>query len=92
MHNEPHQLAGKTVKIKTEANGIGGNEIRIEDWQDRVFGKSWMNCDGNPAALTYAMRTGFSKKISVPTNNECIYGKIGSFGHIVHVCELEELP
>lgn len=92
MHTKPHPLAGKVARIKPNVKhpqnpNFGGSEIRIEDWHDRVAGKSWMHCDGNPACLIYAMRTGLSET-PVPTDNEVIYGKVGPFGHLVHVSEL----
>lgn len=87
MHTEQHPLAGKTVKIKGGINEIGGEDYHVEDWQDKVFGKSWMFCDGNPAAMKYAIRAGLSR---LPTNNDCLYGKIGMFGHIVHLSEIEK--
>lgn len=88
-HENQSPLAGTIAKIKDEANDLGGQEISIEDWWDRVAGKSWMNCNGNPACLNYAMRTGFSK-LSIPTNDEVVYGKINGLGHLVHVNELQE--
>lgn len=89
IHPEESKMAGKEVKIKADANKIGGETILIEDWWDRVSGGSWMWADGNPACLDYAMRTGLSEK-SVPTNDEVLYGKIGGMGKLVHVTELEE--
>ena len=93
MHTESSELAGKTVKIKPnvkhpQVEDFGGSEFKVEDWWDKVAGKSWMDCDGNPACLVYAMRTGFSKE-PVPTDNEVVYGKMGCLGHLVHVSEIE---
>lgn len=89
LHETASPLAGKKVKIKDQANELGGKLILVEDWWDRIAGKSWMNCDGNPACLNYAMRTGLSR-VHVPTNNEVVYGKIGGLGHLIHITELEE--
>lgn len=90
MHSEKHPLAGKTVKLKENINTpngeLGGQEYRIEDWWDRVFGKSWMFADGNPAAVIYAMRSGMK---NLPMNDEVVYGKVGAFGHLIHVSELD---
>lgn len=88
MHKTSSNLSGKTVKIKTEANQIGGFNIRIEDWWDRVYGASWMMAQGNPACLQYAVRTGFSQ-MDIPTDNEVLYGKIDGLGFLVHINELE---
>lgn len=88
IHNEKSDLAGKTLKIKSTSNELGGSEIIIEDWWDRIAGKSWGMCNGNPACLNYAMRTGFSN-IKIPNDNEVLYGKIEGLGYLVHVQELE---
>jgi hypothetical protein len=68
---------------------VGGAEYRIEDLCKYAAGKSWMDSDGNPACLHYAMR---SVANHLPIDNEVLYGKIGSFGHLVHVSEIEMLP
>ena len=91
MHEVPHPFSRKTVRIKKEVThpqfpNFGGSELLLEDWWDRVAGKSWMYCDGNPACLVYAMRT--SGK-NVPIDDEVVYGKMYSYGHLVHVTELE---
>lgn len=80
MHNESHPLAGQTVRLTS------GEEYRLEDWWDTLTGGSWMFADGNPAALNYAMR---SAAANLPLDNEVVYGKIGAFGHLVHVSELD---
>lgn len=91
-HSESHPLAGKTVKINGSVDPVqqavvDGAEFRVEDWWDRLGSGSWMFANGNPAALHYAMR---SMKNGLPLDDEVVYGKIGSFGHIVHVSELSE--
>lgn len=94
MHAESHPLAGKTIKIHLSAphfqlEGME-HEYTVEDWWDKLTGKSWMLSDGNPAALVYAMRTGLDPKRSIPTDDEVVYGKIDGLGHLVHVSELRE--
>lgn len=79
MHTESHPLAGKTVKAL-------GEEYRLEDWWDVLTGGSWMNADGNPAAMNYAVRSAVA---GLPLDDEVVYGKVGAFGHLVHVSELE---
>jgi hypothetical protein len=91
-HTEPHPLARQTVTLNEKAvdaagEVVAGTELVVEDWWDALTGKSWMFSDGNPAALKYAMRTGMSGG-SIPLDDEVVYGKIGSFGHLVHVSEL----
>ncbi|MDZ7895345.1 MAG: hypothetical protein U5M50_10530 [Sphingobium sp.] len=75
IHPEPSPVAGKQLLII--AGPYAGDTIRIEDWWDRVAGKSWMDCDGNPACLRYAIdRVG-----SAPIDNDVLYGG----GRLVHV-------
>lgn len=104
MHTESHPLAGKTVRLnspsltgllKAEPHRLdraGGDaehiEYWVEDWQDILFGKSWGEMDGNPACLQYAVRSGLEM---LPDDDECVYGKIGNLGYIVHVNELGEV-
>lgn len=87
IHKEPHPLAGKTVTIADRVEQIGGSLFVVEDYWDRVSGISWMNANGNPAAMQYGIRTGMSKD-PVPTDNEVLYGKIGGFGCLVHYSEI----
>lgn len=84
IHKEDHPLADKTVKIVS--GELAGNDYRVEDWWDRVAGKSWMNCDGNPACLDYAIR---SANDGLPIDNNVVYGKVGMMGKLVHVSQLE---
>lgn len=88
--------AGKTVRVKsgvginTLGQDMSGQEFVVEDWCENVLGISWMNANGNPAALEYAMRSGFNgSNNDVPTfSNDVVYGKIGGFGHLFHINEL----
>jgi hypothetical protein len=83
IHSTAHDLAGKTVKIKSGT--FEGQSYRIEDWWDRVSGKSWMDCNGNPACLEYAVR---SAGEGTGINDDVVYGKIGSFGKLIHISQL----
>jgi hypothetical protein len=86
MHQEPHPLSRKNVTIATGA--FAGQTYWIEDWWDRLAGKSWTICDGNPACLEYAVRSaGEGTRIS----DEVVYGKIGSFGKLIHVSQLGDV-
>lgn len=44
-----------------------------------------MVCDGNPACLTYALRSGIE---DLPIDDDVLYGKVGGFGFLLHVSEL----
>lgn len=90
IHSEPHPLAGQTVALNStfkHPQFPNAKTLRLEDWQDRVFGKSWMACDGNPACMVYGLRSGFN---GLPLDNEVVYGKFeDGRGGIVHVSELD---
>ena len=92
MHAQSHPLAGKTAKIGSGSSDpaqnlvVPGAEYKIEDWWDKLTGKSWMISDGNFACLHYAMR---SASCNLPIDDEVVYGKIGNLSHLVHVSELE---
>ena len=90
-HTEASPLAGKTVKIREGAKhpqvpGFAGSEYRVEDWWDRLDGRSWMDCTGNPACLVYAFRSAGA----TPIDDEVLYGKIGPLGHLVHISEIDK--
>ena len=92
-HQEKHPMAGKVMRIKREAQhfqypDFGGSEFYVEDWWDRLMNESWMNCMGNMACEAYATRSAIE---DLPLDNEVVYGKVGMFGSIVHVSELEEI-
>lgn len=86
LHEEPHPLAGKDTKYQLQGSGAEG-ECRVEDWFDRVNGASWMHAGSNPAALVYAMRSAEAK---LPLDDDVVYVKVGSFGHLMHNSELRE--
>jgi hypothetical protein len=93
IHTEPHPLAGQVVTLPDGVTDpmrgmvIAGAEYRVEDWWDRVTGESWMNAVGNPAAIQYGARI-IGCQITIPVDDEVVYGKIGSYGHLVHDTEL----
>lgn len=84
--------AGKTVRLAKDIhdpfNGtlVEGTEYHVEGYWDDITGGSWMNANGNPACMNYAIR---SVGASLPLDNEVLYGKIGPFGFLVHVSEVE---
>lgn len=92
MHNESHPLAGQKVtlndSVSDNARGIvvSGAIFVVEDWWDKLTGKSWGDSEGNPAALQYALRQAFTGNPHL--DDEVVYGKIDGLGHLVHVSEL----
>ncbi len=73
-------MSGKTVKLKD------GRDYRVEDWWDRLGQGSWMFCKGNMACIQYALKYAFTH---APVDDEVLYGKIGPFGHLMHVSQLD---
>jgi hypothetical protein len=83
---------GATVRIREGVTDpvknlvVAGAEYQIEDLWIKVAGKSWMDSDGNPAAMLYGFRAGVT---GLPADNDVLYGKIGGLGCLVHVSEIE---
>lgn len=87
-----HPLAGQTVTITPAAAVFGHADttpfgLRIEDWNDRSFGRSWMDMERHPASLAYALRATLGH---LPLDNEVVYGK-DDFGrsHLIHTNEIQ---
>lgn len=98
-HEEPFDRAGKTVKLNIKipesdpSTGVLTEELRdqeyeVKDYWDRLSSGSWMDAEGNPAALKYALRSGIA---GLPMDDEVVYGHVGGLGHIVHVSELGDV-
>lgn len=93
IHNSPSSLAGKTVRIKCgpDPDELNGKEYRVEDWWDRIAGYSWKTAQGNPACVKYAVRQAFTRPPRPPFDDEALYGKVGPFGHLIHISEIDEI-
>ena len=76
----------KYQQVQVISGEFQGETYEIEDWWDHLTGKSWMFSDGNPACLEYAMRSGFE---GLPTDDRVLYGKIGPFGKLMHISQLD---
>lgn len=88
---DAHPLAGQAVQV--EFKGVGHMQLGtgtfpfdVEGWWDGLTGKSWMDSDGNPAALIYAARVG---ALRLPMDDQVLYGKIHGVGVLVHETELK---
>jgi hypothetical protein len=83
---------GATVRIREGVTDpmkglvVAGAEYHIEDLWIKVAGQSWMDSDGNPAAMLYGIRSGLA---GLPIDNDVLYGKISGLGCLVHVSEIE---
>lgn len=103
IHNEPHPLAGKVVLLS--GGEFDGREYRIEDWWDRLGQGPWGTCNGNPACLDYALRSGMEigaaicdksmtreEASKLSGSNEVVYGHLTSgLGKLIHVRQLGAL-
>ena len=86
MHDQPHPRAGLTVRI---ASGeFKGQDYRIEDWWDRVSGRSWRHSGFHPAGIAYTIRA--IEVDQLPEDDEVLYGKVGRYGALIHVSEIED--
>lgn len=87
MHTESHPQAGQTVRVNAKKRDGSYEEVeyRLEDWWDKLTGGSWMTADGNFAAMNYGLRASLAQ---LPIDDEVVYGKVGSLGHIFHVSEI----
>jgi len=87
-------MKGKTCRIKTPSDYFEGKygdprpTIQIEDEYVNVFGRSWEEVQGNPAATLYALRV---LQGEIPKEGKVYYGKIRGLGELVHETELEEI-
>lgn len=81
----------ETGIIRYTNRDLSGLQFEIEDWCENVLGCSWMSANGNLAALQYAIRTAFHGKTNnvPPFDNDVVYGKVGGFGYLFHLNELE---
>lgn len=87
IHAEQSPLASSTVTVFIAGGRHVLDMFIIEDWWDRVAGKSWRDCDGNPAALNYAYRAGSN---GLPLDDDVLYGKTANGrGLLVHVSEVQ---
>lgn len=77
--------AGQTVQVKN-VSSAGVESYEVEGYWDEITGQSWMFSDGNPAAMKYGIRSGLA---GLPLDDNVLYGKIGAFGHLVHVSEVQ---
>lgn len=86
IHSAESPYKGETVIVQFKGTDEL-NEFVVEDYWDRVTGDSWMWAEGNPAALNYAMRV---YQAGLPLDDEVLYGKVGAFGYLVHVSEVQK--
>lgn len=82
----------KWEKVKIVKGSLAGNEYLVEAYWDELTGESWLDTNFNPAVLNYAMRTLKDNNLKeYAEDDEVLYGKIGLYGHLVHVSEIEKI-
>ena len=92
-----YENAGKRMKLRgTFTDHMGGthDEVLVEDYWINLEGRSWMDCNGNPACMIYGIRTGLTQGLhgeGIPTDDHVVYGKTGRFGNLFHVSELGDV-
>ena len=82
----------KWEKVKIIKGTYAGNEYLVEGYWDEITGQSWLDTTFNAAIMQYAMRT--LKDENLKEYQECdevLYGKIGIYGHLIHVTEVERI-
>lgn len=77
---------GKTYRIID--GKFKDEEYVLEGLWHEITGKSWMDSDGNPAALEYAIRSGMEGDKHF--DNNVYYGHIGLFGKLIHASQIGE--
>lgn len=87
MHTTPHPLARQTIAVPPDADDGGPSfSFRVEDWGDRVLGRSWRVADGLPVALVYALRVAEKQ---LPLDDDVVYGHDATgFAHLIHSTEI----
>lgn len=88
--NERPDFTGQTVTVISNKPLYGQPSAivsyRVEGYWDVLTGGSWMDANGNPACIAYAVR---SAVCGLPTDDLVLYGKTpDSSGHLVHVSEV----
>lgn len=88
IHLEPHAMADKAVVVLAKSIASETPQpmvFMVEDYWDRVSGRSWQTSVDSRAALAYGLRAGFAE---LPLDDEVLYGAIGSTTVLIHVSEI----
>ena len=83
IHEDPHPTANTTVPVLT--GPFRGEAVAVEDWWDRVGGRSWRDSQGTPAGIAYAARIILGQ---APDDDDVLYGKISGQGTLLHQSEI----
>ena len=97
IHAKPHPLSGFAVLVEVTGPYTGAPREKslysftVEDWADRVWGKSWGVMSGNPTAIIYALRTSLLDVEHSSLDDEVLYGKIDGMAVLIHQSEIPGL-
>lgn len=87
MTREKFRFAGQTREGQKRDPEVRRRRLHNRRLLAECNRRPFLDSNGNPAAMMYAIRTG-SQGFDVPIDNEVVYGKIGSLGYLFHVSEL----
>lgn len=80
----------KNKELKIIKGYLKGNSIIIEDWWQKIAGEDWQtSAFHNPAAYNYCLKHQNEYSNHSQSVNWVLYGKIGGFGYLVNINELE---
>lgn len=79
---------GKTVKLRADISGIGGQDFEVADWFENAARKSWREAldGGDFRAVGYSVRRGLA---GLPDDDRVLIGRVDGVMQIVHVSEIE---
>lgn len=90
MHQNKFEYAGKKIPVADKFihhQYPHIKEIVIEDWWDRITGKSWMENRNNSAVMMYLIRIN-QPGYQIPVDDEVLYGHYKGSGILIHISEL----
>lgn len=86
VHNEPHPLAQKYVRPSNPQIAKKFGIVRIEDWDDRVSGRTWLERNlqgGHPEVDTYMVTANTPGVSPTPTDAQVVRCHTQSTGETV---------
>jgi hypothetical protein len=103
IHQERSPLAGKTVRIRTDAehhlySDFAGSYAQVVDWWDRYTGKPMSHCHYGVLVVVYQTRCSRYLMRAIPRGqeNDVLLVRIKGGYHAVHLIEIQtdnpELP
>lgn len=94
-HPTTHPLAGQTVYLRVNRRdptlglAVTGAQFTVQDWWDRVAGRSWnatqLNLTQLRPTMHYAIRVAYC---DLPIDDDVVYGTIGEVDYLIHNSEI----